>query len=202
MLERLARITRNNNMLCKKCKKKIKGDYYRKIGLGAVHEECLDGYITQVCAKNREKKQKQIEEMKTRKKQETLKGTLWKYFKMFIYLRDSDKEGMCVCISCGRIVHYSSKNLHAGHFIPKSAGNYFYFNEDNVHAQCGKCNYYGSQDTGANYRENLIKKIGLEKVEDLEQKKRVVPTTQFSKEWLENKIKHYKNLIKDLKIKK
>lgn len=79
------------------------------------------------------------------------------YFNPYIRLRDSNEP----CISCQttRDVQY-----HAGHYM--AAGNYSFlrFNEDNVHKQCGKnCNkeLHGNLHE---YRINLIKKIGLEKV--------------------------------------
>ena len=58
-------------------------------------------------------------------------------------------------------------NAQAGHFY--SAGKYpkLRFNEDNVHLQGKSDNYFN----GANlleYRKNLIYKIGIERVEELE----------------------------------
>jgi 5-methylcytosine-specific restriction endonuclease McrA len=186
-----------NNMLCKFCKKSVK-DNYRRIGLGVVHDDCFEPMIKLSIEKGREKRKERMDKMKRCKKEKTLKERLWDYFKMYIYLRDSDENGMCECISCGQVVHYSSKNLHAGHFIPKSKGSYFYFNENNVHSQCGKCNCYGSQDTGANYRENLIKKIGLDLVEELEKNKGSAPIVKFDLDFLNKKIAFYKSRNKEL----
>lgn len=66
------------------------------------------------------------------------------------------------CISCGRYV-----KLQAGHFYSAGKFNHLRFNEDNVHGQCLKCNYY-EQQSDTLYRKNLIEKIGNERVEKLD----------------------------------
>lgn len=80
------------------------------------------------------------------------------HFHKFIRKRDQGKP----CISCGAYT-----TLQAGHFF--SAGNNpsVRFNEDNVHGQCKKCNYFLSGNL-LPYRQNLIEKIGLERFKKLE----------------------------------
>jgi 5-methylcytosine-specific restriction endonuclease McrA len=87
-----------------------------------------------------------------------------KYFNEYIRLRDSD-GGFFTCISCGE--HKSKEMLNAGHYL--SAGHHpsVRFNEYNVNAQCVACNNYKHGNL-INYRKNLIKKIGLDRVEFLE----------------------------------
>lgn len=85
-----------------------------------------------------------------------------KYFNP--YIRERDKNEPCISCKTTKDVQY-----HAGHYM--AAGNYSFlrFNEDNVHKQCGKnCNkeLHGNLHE---YRINLIKKIGLEKVMWLEE---------------------------------
>lgn len=80
----------------------------------------------------------------------------------FIRLRD-DKEP---CISCGR--HHTGQ-YHAGHYRTVGSMPALRFNELNIHKQCSACNNHLSGNI-VNYRINLIKKIGLEKVEWLEGK--------------------------------
>ena len=79
-------------------------------------------------------------------------------FNRFIRNRDRDES----CISCGNFT-----TLQAGHYY--SAGRFpaLRFNENNVHGQCLKCNYYESGNL-INYRKNLIHKIGIEEVEKLD----------------------------------
>jgi len=67
------------------------------------------------------------------------------------------------CISCGKYT-----TLQAGHFY--SGGHYsgLKFNPDNVHGQCVRCNMYLSGNLNE-YRKNLIKRIGKERVEKLDE---------------------------------
>lgn len=90
-----------------------------------------------------------------------------KHFNLFIRQRDTDENGYGFCISSGQPLRIPSKNSHAGHFY--SGGKYpeLRFNEDNVHLQGKSDNFFN----GANlleYRKNLIKKIGIERVEKLD----------------------------------
>lgn len=86
-------------------------------------------------------------------------------FNKFIRLRDCNENGYGICISSGRPLSY--RQSQAGHFY--SAGHYFIlkFNEDNVHAQSMSDNYFKSGNL-VEYRKNLIKKIGIERVEKLD----------------------------------
>lgn len=79
-------------------------------------------------------------------------------FNAFIRCRDAGQK----CISCG---NYSA--LQAGHFY--SAGHYpaLRYLEDNVHGQCEHCNYFVHGNL-LEYRKNLIKKIGEERVKKLD----------------------------------
>ncbi len=82
-------------------------------------------------------------------------------FNRFIRLRDKDLP----CISCQR--HHTGQ-YHAGHYRSVgSAPQSLRFCEDNVAKQCQPCNTHLSSNA-INYRINLIKKIGLERVEWLE----------------------------------
>ena len=81
-------------------------------------------------------------------------------FNKFIRLRDAADP----CISCQRPAYGI---MHAGHYRSVGAHPELRFNEFNVHKQCAHCNKYQSGAIGE-YRVNLIKKIGLEKVVWLE----------------------------------
>ena len=79
---------------------------------------------------------------KKKKKTKTIawyKKKTWNAFSLFIRLRDSDKDGFCTCISCGKRLHWKQQ-AQAGHFIPAGAGNRLYFDEVNVNVQCYRCN--------------------------------------------------------------
>ena len=66
------------------------------------------------------------------------------------------------CISCG-----SGQPEHAGHYFSAGHNSKLRFDERNVAGQCIRCNYFlhGNQ---IGYRKGLIKRIGIEAVEQLE----------------------------------
>ena len=81
-------------------------------------------------------------------------------FNRYIRLRDKDEP----CISCQR--HHDGQ-YHAGHYRTVGANPELRFDENNVMKQCSACNNHLSGNL-VNYRINLIKKIGLSAVEELE----------------------------------
>jgi hypothetical protein len=83
-------------------------------------------------------------------------------FNKYIRLRDKADP----CISCGR---YHAGQNHAGHYRSVGAAPELRFNEDNCHLQCAPCNNHRSGNA-IDYRINLVKKIGVERVEFLEGK--------------------------------
>jgi hypothetical protein len=81
-------------------------------------------------------------------------------FNQWIRLRDAGKP----CIACGR---YHQGQNHAGHYRSVGSCPELRFEPDNVHLQCAPCNTHLSGNL-IPYRANLIKKIGLERVEWIE----------------------------------
>lgn len=133
--------------------------------------------------------QNQTQSMKGIKKSVSpLTQKLVRIFNTFIRMRDKGKP----CISCGAFT-----DLQAGHFF--SAGHYTHlrFNEDNVWGQCVRCNYHlhGNQ---AEYRIGLIKRIGEEKVKQLEIKAQLRSVNRYSRFELELLCNYYKEKIKSL----
>jgi len=82
-----------------------------------------------------------------------------KVFNTFIRVRDKDLG----CVSCGRM---NVEEFHAGHYIATTK-QYLRFNENNVWKQCSQCNTH-LRGNLIPYRIELIKRIGLEEVENLE----------------------------------
>ena len=70
------------------------------------------------------------------------------HFHKYIRRRDQDKP----CNSCGKYTL-----LQAGHFYSAGGNPVVRFNEDNVHGQCKKCNYFLSGNL-LPYSQNLIEK--------------------------------------------
>ena len=130
---------------------------------------------------------KMIRAMMPKKKKEVspakLKRKLWKVFSQFIKQRDGEN-----CFTCG--VKCDGANAHCGHFIPKSVGGLaLYFNEDNNHKQCARCNIW----LGGN-QYIYGQKLGEKKVKELYALK-----NQITKNYpFEEKIEYYKQKIKEL----
>jgi hypothetical protein len=78
------------------------------------------------------------------------------------FIRERDR--LELCISCGR---NHNGQYHAGHYRSVGAAPHLRFNEDNCHKQCSVCNNHKSGNA-IEYRINLVKKIGVDRVEAIE----------------------------------
>ena len=123
-----------------------------------------------------------------------LKTDLDKVFNRYIRLRDTD-GGYGVCISCGQTKPF--EDLDAGHFYAKKGYDGLRYDEDNVHAECRKCNRFDDSHL-IPYHDNLLHKIGLCKMDELKDKASAYKQGFFK--WdrgeIEEKIKYYKQLLK------
>lgn len=92
---------------------------------------------------------------------------LWVEFSAYIRRRGADDGGTNDCISCGAYKHWSDGDC--GHYISRSYA-VIKYHEKNNHFQCKHCNGMreGNKD---DYRKALIKRYGLEAVEELERMK-------------------------------
>lgn len=105
----------------------------------------------------RKAKKAALENLKTRKQH---LQELQVIFNSWVRARDAGQP----CISCGR--HHQGQ-WHAGHYRSVGSAPELRFEPTNTHIQCQPCNTHLSGNLIA-YRVNLIKKIGLERVEWLE----------------------------------
>eukprot|EP00456_Euglypha_rotunda_P086635 TRINITY_DN8790_c0_g1_i13.p1 TRINITY_DN8790_c0_g1~~TRINITY_DN8790_c0_g1_i13.p1 ORF type:complete len:190 (-),score=31.39 TRINITY_DN8790_c0_g1_i13:1299-1868(-) len=78
----------------------------------------------------------------------------------FVRLRDADLP----CVSCGR--HHQGQ-YHAGHFRTVKACPELRYEPDNIQKQCAPCNDHLSGNI-VPYRAELIRRIGIERVEWIE----------------------------------
>jgi hypothetical protein len=110
-------------------------------------------------------------------------------FNKYIRLRDAGN----LCISCQK----KPLKENAGHFY--NANNHWSvrFNEMNVHLQCEHCNTFLSGNL-IYYRENLLKKIGIEEFENLSAE--AMKTRKFTIEELKEIIATYKKKCKELEL--
>lgn len=82
----------------------------------------------------------------------------------YIRARDSNKP----CISCQvEVIQKRGGSMDAGHYRSRGSAGHLRFNVLNIHSQCVTCNRWQSGNV-VDYRINLIKRIGLEQVEKLE----------------------------------
>lgn len=124
-------------------------------------------------------------------------------FNKYIRLRDIDQP----CISCGRYDHEIKDDFirggkfDCGHY--KTVGGFpeLRYEPLNAHKQCKKCNggsgrfSHKSRSVGQDYRENLIVRIGIEKVEWLEGPH---PPKHYTAEMLQEIKAKYSKLARDL----
>jgi hypothetical protein len=112
------------------------------------------------------------------------------------YIRARDLAKGYGCISCGT----KTCNLWvAGHYRTTKAASNLRFNEDNVNLQCGwNCNVNNSGNI-VPYRIELIKRIGVDRVEAIENNNE---THRYSVEELKDIKTKYKQLTKQLKEQK
>ena len=106
------------------------------------------------------------------------------------YIRQRDNT--LPCVSCG--FTGTSRQWHAGHYMPMGSNGSIRYHDDNIHKQCSICNNHLSGNL-ANYRLELIKRIGLEKVEWLESQKQ---TKKWSLEELKEIIDSYRLKLKEM----
>lgn len=125
-----------------------------------------------MCGLERAKKARVTAEKKQdRVKRESLKtipqliAEAQKEFNAFI--RERDRLAGYPCISSGRPLDWSGNSVDAGHYRSTGAASHLRFDEDNVHAQSKHDNQYLAGNA-VDYRLNLIKRIGLARVERLE----------------------------------
>lgn len=145
-------------------------------------------------AEEKRKKQDKTDRLQRKARLQALKSRadwlkdLQKVFNQFIRLRDKDLP----CISCGR--HHSGQ-YHAGHYRSVGACPELRFDELNVHKQCSICNNHKSGNI-TDYRINLVRKIGVEEVERLEQHNH--PPLKLAVDEIKDLIKIYKAKVKEL----
>ena len=125
-----------------------------------------------------------------------LKKNLDVVFNAYIRQRDYFWGAGFVCISCGQ--HKPKEQMHAGHFY---AGTFTAtrWDERNVNGQCAGCNTFKHGNL-LEYRNGMIRKYGQGVVDELERLHN--QPFKLDGKWLEEKIKHYQNLIKWKQYKK
>lgn len=174
-------------MRCRNCKEKFEPKTF--LQKYCTEEECLRVFVADV----KEKTWK-----KTRAKAKLDLMTLSDYLKLTQqvfnkYIRLRDKHELCV--SCGK--HINGVR-HASHYLSAGGHSAIRFHEDNIWVSCYKCNVMLSGNQ-VEYRKALIKKIGIERVEWLEE--HGSETKKWTKEELKELMQKYKLKCKELENK-
>jgi len=168
---------------CKYCKQAFEPSVF--LQKNCFEPDCVAEWINEVKEKNWKK-----EKAKLKANLMTVQDYIklaQQVFNKYIRLRDAGNN----CISCNK----KPLKENAGHFY--NANNHWSvrFNEANVHLQCEHCNTYLSGNL-LNYRENLLKKIGITEFELLSVK--AMKTRKFTKDELKEIIATYKKKIKEM----
>lgn len=93
-----------------------------------------------------------------------IKQTTLKNFQRLRRLEESNIDGLERCISCNKVLHW--KEMQGGHYISRRV-EATCIEPDNVWPQCSSCNCYKAGNY-ANYRINLVRRIGEARVKRLE----------------------------------
>jgi hypothetical protein len=169
---------------CKNCKEKFEPIRFNQ--KYCLKDECVRAFVA-------EAREKQWKQTKTRMKENLKTTSDWmkeaqKVFNTYIRHRDKAQP----CISCGSKINGVK---HASHYLSAGGHSNVRFHEDNVWVSCYKCNVMLSGNQ-IEYRKRLIQKIGVERVEWLENNGNIVK--KWTKEELKLLITEYKKKTKQL----
>lgn len=187
--------------LCKHCKGKLEQERPGQ----EVHIECAADWVAAQNAKKERIAAKQIKQAKAKERAEDkvrkdkvariedLHKEAQRVFNQWIRLRDENEP----CISCGAPPPDLS-GLHAGrdagHWRSVGAAKQLRYNEDNVHGQCVSCNQFKAGNAVA-YRAGLVRKIGEDRVQALENDNR---THKWTREEVLRIRDEYKERVKEI----
>lgn len=120
-----------------------------------------------------------------------------KWFSYYVRLKNSDKNGYCRCISCGKIFFW--KDIQNGHYMSRRYMS-TRFAEDNCRPQCVACNIF-NQGNIQMYRRALVRSIGEQRVDLIEVRARL-ESRNWSLFELKQMIAYYKKEVDGLLLEK
>ncbi len=121
---------------------------------------------------------------------------LWPVFSLFIRLRDSNKQGIGFCFTCGKPKHYTKADCGHGAGRQHKGTKY---NEQNNHLQCKHCNGFES-GMREKYKEAMDKRYGAGTWDKMEIASRGV--FKLGKIEVDFLAAHYTKEVERLKIEK
>ena len=189
--------------ICKNCRKRVTLDNALVINeYSFCDADCAVAY-SQTGKAQKEAKKRERADLRSRK--EALKNlSTWKkeaQKSVNAYVRSRDRNKTCA--SCDKVLQTSDGlggYFDAGHFIPRGSGNprgnALTFRTVQIWGQCKSCNDYKG-GAYSEYRKKLITRIGLEKVEYLENYNYIDPLTKRPgvRKWTIPELKRIKDLF-------
>ena len=158
----------SKNRRCAYCKKKVPSESAKITGLKAFCSTdhalaWLDSEKGSIALKKARNARNKEAKQRLKTKSDYVKEAQVA-FNAYVRFRDQDKP----CISCGsRPADRFGGAMDAGHYRSRGAAGHLRYNLHNCHAQCKKCNRQLSGNV-VEYRIHLVKRIGQDKVEALE----------------------------------
>jgi len=168
---------------CRHCKDWFKTELEKQVTCGKVN--CAIEYGKSSFKKQRKQENEQKKKEVNIDSKGGLKDKVQKVVNKYIRIRDQYKP----CVSCGKS---EVMQFDAGHYENVHGHPQLRFNTLNIHKQCSHCNCQLSANK-VPYREELIKRIGLDKVEKLEQDQSV---KKYDVEYLERLRKVFNKKIR------
>lgn len=151
-------------------------------------------------AEEKRKKLEKAERIESNKRMKERKERLKNENKQYWLKKAQDKVNKFIrlryqglpCIACGSDW---KPNFQASHYIPRGRSSYLRYHEDNIHSGCVKCNLYESGNLRL-YRIGLIRKIGVDRTEWLEDNARHIKKWDIDE--LKKIVKKYEQKIKSI----
>jgi len=109
-------------------------------------------------------------------------------FSQYVRLSNADKRGYCTCVTCGKVGHWKTGGIQAGHFMSRKHYS-TRWDERNVKPQCIACNVYRS---GEQYKYSQY--LGNKLSEQLHLKSQEI--TKFTSDELQDMIDDYSAKVK------
>jgi hypothetical protein len=94
----------------------------------------------------------------------SLKKKVWDLFSEYVRRVNSDDQGYCECVTCGKRDLW--KNMQAGHYLSRKHSGTF-IDVCNVHVQCDRCNILLHGNMIA-YNTFMVKTYGQKTIDRLE----------------------------------
>jgi len=142
---------------------------------------------------DKEEKQRKNREKLENKSIQTLINQAKTPFQKLIRIRDHGKN----CICCDRPLPFNIGDYDAGHFLKAELYTGLIFHPDNVFGQLKHCNKYEHGNENG-YMGGLIKRIGIERYNHLNDVKNTLKEYKFSKEQLIKMKKYYNKELKSV----